>query len=316
MRAIALSSLLLAACGGGEPAGDGADSAEPLVWPPPAPERGLQLVLDDVALDIGEEVERCRPVQTSGVDGGIVDRIELFSKEGLHHVFVTKGGADLLEGEEPCFGFPDAAMEGYSVPEPLYASSTQVEHERVDFPEGVGVRLDDDPGFILNYHLINYVGEPLTSEAYLNLHYAEEPEGMEEAGLYVMGNMSDWTVPAGGTGEIRFTCPFDEDVEVFSLTPHQHQLATGFKVEDTQTGEVLMETGEWDAPSSTYFDPPLEFQEGEAMTVTCTWANPGDQDVQFGSSADDEMCFLFGYHWPTSGFRFLSEYTGCSVERG
>ena len=112
---------------------------------------------------------------------------------------------------------------------------------------------------------------------------------------------------------MRFTCPFPEDVEVFSLTPHMHALGTGFQVEDALTGESLVDTRSWHSPASTYLDPVRAFDEGEGMTVTCEWANPGDQDVSFGSTSSDEMCFLFGYHWPSTGFRFLSEYTGCSV---
>ncbi len=308
---------LLAACAGNtDPAAGGSDSSAE-VWPPPAPEHGIQLVIDDVTLGVGEELEMCRPVQADNPEGGMVTRIELYANDGLHHTFITKGDEGILTQEEACFGLPEAAMEGYSIPEPLYASSTQVGRETVEFPEGVGVSVEAAQNFIINYHLTNYTGDVLDAEVYLNLHFADEDEtaGMETAGLYVMGNITDWTVPAGGTGEITFSCPFPEAVDVFSLTPHMHAMGTGFKATDLDSGEVLMESDDWNSPTSTYLEPVRHFEEGEGMTVTCEWANTTDQDAEFGGTSNDEMCFLFGYHWPAaSSMRFLSEYTGCTVQ--
>lgn len=305
--------LLLAlalACGGAEPAADDSAAAP---WPPPPPEHGVQVRIDDVFLQPGEELERCRPMPAGNTEEAVVTKIELFAGPGLHHAFVAKSPAGLLTEEEECFGFPEAAMEGYNIPEPLFASSTQVEHELIEFPDGVGVPIEAAQELIFDYHLLNWTDAELQAEVYLNLHFAQDPASTEKAGLYVMGNIGDVAIPAGSEASLTTTCPFPKDVDVFSLTPHMHAMGTGFHAERISTGEVLMETDTWDSPASAYFDPVQHFAAGDGMTLTCSWANPTEQDAFFGSTSADEMCFLFGYHWPADGFLFLSEYTGCSV---
>ena len=87
-----LSFLALNACGiDGEGGGDSSDE-----WvPPPPPEHGVQLSIDSLVLQPGEEIEKCRTAKAPALTGGMVTRIELVARPGLHHTVVYKLNQDL-----------------------------------------------------------------------------------------------------------------------------------------------------------------------------------------------------------------------------
>ncbi len=65
--------------------------------------------------------------------------------------------------------------------------------------------------------------------------------------------------------------------------------------------ELLVDRNPLISPPITAFDPPLEFDSGEGLRWTCTYENPTTNAVAFGLSAEDEMCFLWGYYYPGPG---------------
>ena len=61
---------------------------------------------------------------------------------------------------------------------------------------------------------------------------------------------------------------------------------------------------------------PVEFAEGDGLRFSCDYFNASDQTVQIGESARKEMCFLWGYYYPSTGFKVCmddSDYgiSGC-----
>ncbi|MDP6933064.1 MAG: hypothetical protein QGG40_09115 [Myxococcota bacterium] len=292
---------------------DGTD-AEETSFPPPAPENGVQIAIGDISLDGYSETEMCRYIKTDNLAEGRITSMELVATEGLHHALVMKSSADLDDGEVACFGIPEELMSGLSIPEPLLVTSTQVNEESLSFPEGVAVPIDASQQLVFNYHYLNVNEEPLDAEIYLNLTFAEEDEETEDAGVYIMGNISGVDIPAGTTQTLSTTCSFDEDVSMFSITPHMHQYGTAFSMFLTESGEVLHQDDDWYDPATTYMDPPQEISADEDITFTCSWENSTDQDVTFGETTEDEMCFVFGFHWPASGFTYMQEGYGCQQE--
>lgn len=292
------------------------DTAAADVFTPPAPpENGVQVIIDDFTVEPYTEMELCRYLKTDNTTAGQVVRMELIGRDGLHHAFVTKSAQDLPDGEEGCFGLPDAAMQDYSdVPEPLFASSTQVSTETVTFPEGVGVNLSANQQLIFNYHYLNVTDEPIEGEVYLNLYFADEGDQIEPANLFVFGNMSSIHLPPGETTSLTSTCAFDEDTNIFSVTPHMHALGSGFSFTRDATDEVLLQTEGWSNPETLYLDPTISVSAGETFTFSCEWTNMTDEEVGFGATSADEMCFAFGYHWPATEMYWRSEYNGCTVE--
>ena len=158
------------------------------------------------------------------------------------------------------------------------------------------------------------IRDRIEGEIYLNLYFADEGAEPETANLFVFGNMSSIDVPAGETASLTSTCAFDEDTNLFSVTPHMHAMGSGFSFTRESTGEVLLETEGWSNPETLYMEPSLSVAAGEEFTFTCQWTNTTDEDVGFGQTASDEMCFVFGYNWPSDDLYWRSEYNGCTVQ--
>jgi hypothetical protein len=47
--------------------------------------------------------------------------------------------------------------------------------------------------------------------------------------------------------------------------------------------------------------PPIAFTRSNGLSFQCDWTNTTDQLVSFGEGALDEMCFVFGYYYPSTG---------------
>lgn len=284
--------------------------------PPEAPEHGVQLSIPAFDLAAGAEVERCVTATAPALTGGVVTRMELFARPGLHHTVIYKVNQELEPDEVDCFGIPDDAMEGLVIPEPLFASTSQVTEETLSFPEGVGVPFEAGQQIIFNFHYINVRPEDILGEIYLNLYYAEEAEEIEPARFYAFGNMGSIDIPAGGTQRLTSTCNFPGEMNLFSITPHMHRLGTGFEVSFNDGGTVgdpLLSQLNWDSPSSAYLDPPMPVSPEDGLTFTCEWTNPTDSDVGFGPSYNDEMCFVFGFVYPAPGPVWAFDYNGGCV---
>jgi hypothetical protein len=50
------------------------------------------------------------------------------------------------------------------------------------------------------------------------------------------------------------------------------------------------------------FDPALPFDGQNGLSFQCEWYNSTNQTITFGESALQEMCFLWMYYYPASGF--------------
>ena len=63
----------------------------------------------------------------------------------------------------------------------------------------------------------------------------------------------------------------------------------------------------WSEPATVKHTPPFTIPTGGGFRFTCTWHNPESdpaaKPVQFGESANDEMCFFWAYYYPSVGFR-------------
>jgi len=316
--------LLLGGCAGG-PDGpatgdDDDDDGDPFIAPAP-PAHGAQIHLPPFELGPGEEVEGCQSMRATNPEGGAAVRMELTGRRGLHHAVVWKSSSALEDFDVPCFGVPDQIMEGFNVPEPLFASSTQVTEEVLEFPAGVGVEFEAEQWIVFNYHYINVTDEPLIAEAYLNVEFApeEDLEDLEYAGFYAFGAIQGIAIPAGATQRLTASCPFPSDVNLFSVTPHMHQLGTGFEVSVHDgaggVGDPILTSDGWSNAETAYLEPALSVAAGAGLTFTCEWTNSTDRYIDFGQTAEDEMCFVFGFAWPLPGYYFAADYDGtCTID--
>ena len=67
-------------------------------------------------------------------------------------------------------------------------------------------------------------------------------------------------------------------------------------------GQPGVETGD---PPLNLLSPPIEFPADGSKLITydCHWENTTTNEVKFGESFNDEMCFLWHYYYPSQGFQ-------------
>ncbi len=306
--------LLLLGCSAGPDTAAPADTAAPFEAPE-APADGVQLHVPAVTLAPGEERERCLYLPAANTEDAWIRAIELVSRPGLHHAMLVKAhveaGGEARTDEEPCFGIPEDVMADYTnVPEPIFASSTGVTEESIHFPDGVAVPLPANQPLMVNYHLLNTGDAEITGELFVNLHFADPATEPEAARLYAMGSLLGIDIPAHGEQTLTTTCTFPRDASVLSLTPHMHQRGRAFAAEKVHDGVAteLLSTDRWSNPETAWFAPPVEVSAGDGLRFTCSWTNDGDEPVGFGPTADDEMCMVFGYHWPADDLLWRADY--------
>ena len=107
-------------------------------------------------------------------------------------------------------------------------------------------------------------------------------------------------------------------MNLFSATPHMHRLGTAMEVRFNaggNTDEVLLSDAGWSGANSIYLTPPRAVTTHDGLTFTCEWTNHTDNDVAFGPTFDDEMCFVFGFVYPADGPIYAFDYNdGCVTE--
>ncbi len=77
----------------------------------------------------------------------------------------------------------------------------------------------------------------------------------------------------------------------------------------TDTTDLVTDGTNWANPPLVLPSPALDFPTGQQLGLAfqCTWNNTTSAEVSFGESANDEMCFLWHYYYPSSGFQFCAD---------
>jgi hypothetical protein len=109
------------------------------------------------------------------------------------------------------------------------------------------------------------------------------------------------------TKTITGFCTMSNDVTLFAVAPHMHQLGVYERVfaESATKGEVTLFDGPYNFDDQSYhLIEPLDLKKGERVRVECTHANTTTKRVTFGESSLQEMCFAGLYRYPADGSPF------------
>lgn len=173
----------------------------------------------------------------------------------------------------------------------------------VVYPSGTGIQLKTSQVLAMqvHYNMDANVRKPDLSTA--KLMYAEHPV----TSAYLVPLIDDaFSIPPGATHftpstyPMPFTNTFGFPVKVYGFLPHMHQLGERITVRGP-SDECLVDIPQWDFHwQQQYFrkGPPLVLNDGEALTLSCTWNNPTDRTVTWGEGTSDEMCLAFVYAAP------------------
>jgi hypothetical protein len=289
-------ALLLLSCNGDDavPAEDvSADDEVPTLDPPPEG-AGFQISMTGSAPAFSE-TWLCAVYDLPTTDYAAVNSVEFMQNGGTHHMTLsTLGltGGDLEPGMYDC--------------EELYGNSSLMQDQIMFFgnqgdvegvltlPQGVVANLPPGLQIIHEVHYVNVTDADLPLYSVLNAWTIPQDE---ITNMVWGGSVRDETIaiPAAAEHSEWSRCVMNEDVEVVFLASHMHAKGVEFTIAEfdgTDAGEVFYTNDDWHNPKITQYDAPLTVPAGEGFEWTCTWDNTGDEPVQYGPTAEDEMCNL------------------------
>ena len=297
-------------------AGCSSDSPQEDVPPPPAD--ALRVALGPYNLAPGQEITVCVTGYLPNVLPIDVVRIET-RQTYSHHVIFYRESDGVADSPAPSACPPLDLLSTSRAP--LFIGETPT--ASMDLPSGVAYRLGSKAPYRIEGHFLNASPSPQQALAEIFLTPAPSGSTMQEADMVFLSASSqlnkNYDGQRGGLPPMKETTidpgfwPLPTDMlgsKFFALTSHQHRLGTHFSISKSPdagaVGQLLYENTDWEHPLFKLYpsDAPLTFAPGEGLRWVCTFRNTTTSYVKFGQSAEkDEMCILWGYYYPSQGFR-------------
>ena len=109
----------------------------------------------------------------------------------------------------------------------------------------------------------------------------------------------------------------NKTVKIYSATLHGHFLAKSLSLAQYRDGKFLRflakdDVFSYNNPTSTIFNPPVEFRPGDELKTTCKYDTTKKKTTTYyGDGTHDEMCYGFLKYYP----RIKMEQLCISYER-
>ncbi len=217
---------------------------------------------------------------------------------GTHHTVLTAGTPNGPDGVTVCNGLTNESMM-------IYGSG--VDTNPIQLPDGVAVKIEAGQQLLLNLHLFNTNdAEALSGTSGIEIKEVPEAEVGDLAEGILAGALN-LTIPAEQVSTSVGHCTMNGDVTLLSVAPHMHQMGTHMKVViEDPNGDIVIHDNAYDFFEQKIFtlDTPLELAQGTKVRVECTYNNNTQNDVGFGDSSGEEMCFAGLLRYPALGGDF------------
>jgi hypothetical protein len=324
---LTLSLCLIAACGkdsapgtgGGDGGPDGKVDQDAAITPDGPPLVGDKYSLDwgPVTVQPGEEGTRCIWLRLNNASEIKVHQLHNVLSASSHHLIVYRDDQDTTEQTTPvdCQPFTGALnTSGMIFPMMI----TQKSDDALTLPDHVAYSLGANQMIKIEMHYINSGDQPSMASAKIELYAADPTTITDEANILFVGSPDIGTctnctaLPPGGTATLHqfFTVPSSLNLSqshIFAITGHEHHYGTDVQVRvapsktGPQTSVYAPSTFSWSEPETTRHDPGFSIPQGGGLDFECKWHNTGTTAVEFGESANDEMCFFWAYYYPSQG---------------
>lgn len=311
--AIAFGALLLAACGGSTSSDGASDAAAP------EPPGRAQASIGPIDVSAGGEETVCIFKRLDNDEDLMATSFVADLAPGSHHLIVYRSTAT-EENLEPTSCLPFVGLIDKTAVPIVLVNKPHLEYS---FPPNVGVVLPAHQMLKIEAHYINPGAADIQGSGTVVVH----GQPLAQAAGYQAADFGFWgttkfDIPpmASASTPVLYTSGI-AGTNVFAVTTHQHRLGTRFQVwqahktdapdggspdggaaasfaEDAQ----IVDERDWSNPALVTFDPPFSFDGTNGLAFQCDWSNTTDQDVSFGESALNEMCFLGVYYFPSHGF--------------
>ncbi len=294
--ALALVAVACSSTGKTEPVKTPAAPAVTLAFPP-------------TVIAAGVEDTQCVTMRLGNAAALHVGSVHNVLGDASHHLIVYAVN-DTVEERTPfkCHPFTDTLDPTKGAP----LMVTQKKDDLLTLPEGVAYSIAANQMIRLEMHFINASAAPKTVSATTTMTPISDDDFRDEAGFLFIGN-PDIKLPPKSTGTLGpsfFQVPYElSGVKFFAMTGHEHQLGTNVQVAMSTTysdpGKMVYDVPNWtwSEPKTEFFQEPFTVPDDGGFTFTCSWNNTTDQQVGFGESANNEMCFFWAYYYPSKGAR-------------
>lgn len=276
--------------------------------PLPPPSRGVQLRLTPFPVQPNFERELFVYQRAGNTSDIYVNRIETKMRFNSHHFLLYTFRSNTPSSAVPAYDVvrdirnPDGSMNVANMLPMAYHvffGGAMAPASDYRFPDGVALRVPAGAALDLNAHYVNKSAQPITGEAYANLHTIDRSQVQREARTIDMNNQ-DIVLPPRQRTTVSKTFLVAEPTTIFLLTSHMHARGERFVIRlkgGARDGEVVYESTDWEHPLMKSFPQPIVLEAGQGLRSEITYNNTSDKTVRFGLASDDEMGIIFGYYY-------------------
>jgi hypothetical protein len=173
----------------------------------------------------------------------------------------------------------------------------------LEIPDGLAFRIPANTQLMIQTHWINATPKPVDGQAvaYITVQPSSQTRQVMDLFNVVATNIK---IPAGQTATVSTACNIKKNLQLYTLTGHEHEFGSHVDVElnDANGGSSMLWSYDWQpsfqsAPPYTIYGAttPLLLNSGQNMKVTCSWDNTmGATDLRFPR----EMCVASGFYFP------------------
>jgi hypothetical protein len=259
------------------------------------------VTMGPIDLAAGDEKTVCIVKSLGNTEDMVLSSIDATLAPGSHHLIVYRTTAAENLTPTPCMPFGGV---GVGADRPVLIVTTPTGSWK--FPDGVGLELKPDQMLRIEAHYINTGSTDIQGHGTVTFHGAPAAAApFQPADVFVWGTLNI-SVPAKSQAStpVNFQAGI-AGTQMLSISTHEHRLGTLVQAWESpgpgSQGMQIANDKDWSNPAWTALEPPFAFDGRSGVSYQCSWNNTTDQAVMFGESALDEMCFILGYYYPSTG---------------
>jgi hypothetical protein len=243
-----------------------------------------------------------------------------------HHLIVYKDDMDTTEQTTPvpCQPFTGALNPTGRI---FPIMITQKRDDALTLPHHVAYTLAPHQMIKIEMHYLNAGDAAVDAMAKVDVFAADPTAIKDEANILFIGT-PDINLPDKMSTEIhQFFDPTRASLDLtgakfFAITGHTHKLGldvqvgtatvAGAPVTPVYTPKPFL----WSEPVTTTHQPEFQLPNQGGFDFRCSYYNNTGKPVEFGESANDEMCFFWAYYYPSRGAHVCAHttYSGLNLD--
>jgi hypothetical protein len=241
---------------------------------------------DEFDLAPGQERYLCfaKTLDQDAVIQGYSSKAQKF----VHHLIFARTRAAEPEGFAEC----DTAFR--STWDTLYV--TGAGEAQLNFPSDAGHKLPKGTQLLVQMHLFNVTDDAVKGAVTIQMHRSSATNP-RPVNTYVFGTAAV-QLPAAKTTDITGQCKMRSAAQLIAGFPHMHTLGQSLRFEVASAGGAMKEVFKRDPFKfdDQHIDSiDLNLAAGDMTRVTCTFNNNTPEQVGYGESTKNEMCYFMAF---------------------